>query len=70
MKCQFDSYPSPVIQWRKIIQEHNQIILDDDYDPQVMEILTEQIGPTIHETQLTVYWFLLMGVFLFRYLKI
>jgi hypothetical protein len=57
MKCQFDSYPSPVIQWIKILQEYNQMILEEN-DPQVMEILTKEIGSTIYETQLTVYLFL------------
>jgi len=57
MKCQFDSYPSPVIQWIKILQEYNQMILEEN-DPQVMEILTKEIGSTIYETRLTVYLFL------------
>jgi hypothetical protein len=58
MKCQFDSYPSPIIQWIKIFQEQNQIILENT-DPQVIEILTKQIGSTIYESQLTVYLFFL-----------
>jgi hypothetical protein len=54
MKCQFDSYPSSVIQWIKILEEHNQMILEDN-DPRVIEISTKEISSTIHETQLTVY---------------
>ncbi|CAF0901870.1 unnamed protein product [Rotaria sordida] len=54
MKCQIDSYPPPVIQWVKIIQEHdiNQVILEDNH-PQVIDIFTKQIGSTFYETQLT-----------------
>jgi len=66
MKCQFDSYPSSVIQWIKILEEHNQMILEDN-DPRVIEILTKEIGPTIYETQLTVYLFLLIGIFLLKF---
>ncbi len=58
MKCQFDSYPSPTIQWAKMIrtpvEPDGGHILVQDNDPQVIDILTRQIGPTIYETQLTV----------------
>jgi hypothetical protein len=57
MKCEFDSYPPPVIQWIK----NNQMVLDKN-NPQVEEIITKQIGPTIYETQLKVVWFLLIEI--------
>jgi hypothetical protein len=58
MKCQFDSYPAPTIQWVKMIRtvqdpDGGQVLIQD-VDPQVIDILTRQIGPTIYETQLTV----------------
>jgi hypothetical protein len=39
-------------------------VLVQDTDPQVIDILTRQIGPTVYETQLTVNWFFLMDFFL------
>ncbi len=58
MKCQFNSYPPPTIQWAKMIrtpiEPDGGHILVQDNDPQVIDILTRQIGPTIYETQLTV----------------
>ncbi len=58
MKCQFDSYPPPVIRWIKIVEERDQsqMILEDNH-PQVIEISTKQIGSTFYETQLTVNLF-------------
>lgn len=58
LRCQFDSYPEPKIQWVKMIRtpmdpEGGQVLVQDT-DPQVIDILTRQIGPTIYETQLTV----------------
>ncbi|CAF2645819.1 unnamed protein product [Rotaria sp. Silwood2] len=57
MKCQFDSYPPPTIQWvrmpRRIKDLDSGHILVQDNDPQVIDILTRQIGPTLYETQLT-----------------
>ncbi|CAM2704547.1 unnamed protein product [Rotaria socialis] len=57
MKCQFDSYPPPTIQWARIVRRLKGLddghILVQDNDPQVIDILTRQIGPTIYETQLT-----------------
>ncbi|UJR10788.1 hypothetical protein I4U23_014975 [Adineta vaga] len=57
MKCQFDSYPQPTIQWVKMIRtprdpEGGHVLVQDN-DPQVIDILTRQIGPTLYETQLT-----------------
>jgi hypothetical protein len=61
MKCQFDSYPPPTIQWARIVRRLKGLddghILVQDNDPQVIDILTRQIGPTIYETQLTVSFF-------------
>ena len=58
MKCQFDSYPQPTIQWVKMIRTPQEPdgghVLVQDTDPQVIDILTRQIGPTLYETQLTV----------------
>ena len=58
MKCQFDSYPPPTIQWVKMIrtplEPDGGHVLVQDNDPQVIDILTRQISPTIYETQLTV----------------
>ncbi|CAF1018260.1 unnamed protein product [Adineta steineri] len=53
MKCRFDSYPPPVIQWRKFVEEYNdnEIILNNN-DLQVIDISFEQIESTIYETQL------------------
>ncbi len=34
----------------------------DKNNPQVEEIITKQIGPTIYETQLKVVWFLLIEI--------
>jgi hypothetical protein len=60
MKCQFDSYPSPTMQWVKMIrtplEPDGGHVLVQDNDPQVIDITTRQIGPTIYETQLTVKW--------------
>ncbi len=58
MKCQFDSYPPPVIQWIKIVQDRDQsqMIFEDNH-PQVIDISTKQIGSTVYETQLTVNFF-------------
>ncbi|CAF1391848.1 unnamed protein product [Adineta steineri] len=57
MKCQFDSYPQPTIQWVKMIRTAQEPdgghVLVQDNDPQVIDILTRQIGPTLYETQLT-----------------
>ncbi|CAF4879276.1 unnamed protein product [Rotaria sp. Silwood1] len=57
MKCQFDSYPPPTIQWIRMIRRLKDIdgghVLIQDNDPQVIDILTRQIGPTLYETQLT-----------------
>ena len=69
MKCQFDSYPPPTIQWVKMIRtvidpDGGQVLVQDN-DPQVIDILTRQIGPTIYETQLTVQkilWFLFLEI--------
>lgn len=61
MKCQFDSYPPPTIQWVRMLRRLRGLddghILVQDNDPQVIDILTRQIGPTIYETQLTVHFF-------------
>lgn len=58
MKCHFDSYPPPQIQWIRMIRRMKDIdsghVLIQDNDPQVIDILTRQIGPTVYETQLTV----------------
>jgi hypothetical protein len=63
MRCQFDSYPAPTIQWVKMIRTPQDPdgghVLVQDNDPQVIDILTRQIGPTLYETQLTVNFFLL-----------
>ncbi|UJR34965.1 hypothetical protein I4U23_027743 [Adineta vaga] len=54
MKCQFDSYPPPIIQWIKFVEnsEQNLLILDEN-NPQVISISTKQTDSTIYETQLT-----------------
>ena len=56
MKCKFDSYPPPIIQWIKIIPGYDsrEKILDNT-DLQVIDITTKQIDQTIYETQLTVF---------------
>jgi hypothetical protein len=58
MKCRFDSYPSPTIQWVKMVRTADEPegghVLVQDNDPQVIDILTRQIGPTTYETQMTV----------------
>ncbi len=63
MKCQFDSYPPPTVQWVKMIRTPQEPdgghVLVQDNDPQVIDILTRQIGPTLYETQLTVKFFIL-----------
>ena len=58
MTCQFDSYPPPTIQWIKVIRRFKHPdgahVLIPDNNPQVIDILTRQIGSTLYETQLTV----------------
>lgn len=58
MRCQFDSFPPPVIQWVKMVRTPQDPdgghVLVQDNDPQVIDIHTRQIGPTLYETQLTV----------------
>ena len=66
LKCQFDSYPAPTMQWVKMIRtvqdpDGGQVLVQDN-DPQVIDILTRQIGPTLYETQLTVRNSLLLSL--------
>jgi hypothetical protein len=58
MKCRFDSFPPPTIQWIKTIPgyDNKEIVLDDN-DLQVIDSFTKQIDQTIYESQLTVYLF-------------
>lgn len=57
MICRFDSYPPPVIQWAKISEDGEEIVIDEG-NPQTIEIVKRQISPTIHETQLKVIVFI------------
>jgi uncharacterized membrane protein len=68
MKCQFDSSPTPIIQWVKMNRmvrrsDDGQIILEG-HDPQIIEILTRQISSTFYETQLTVPFFVFIFIFI------
>ncbi|CAF0794698.1 unnamed protein product, partial [Didymodactylos carnosus] len=56
MKCQFESYPAPVIQWIKMIrtvQDPEGRLLTSDIDHGVNDITTKQIGSTLWETILS-----------------
>ena len=63
MNCQFDSYPPPILQWTKISEDGEEILIDDN-NHQVIEIVNKQISPTIYHTQLTV---ILLLIFIEKY---
>jgi len=57
MRCLFESYPSPQIQWIKLsrtVQDPEGRILAADIDTGVNDIATKQIGPTRYESILSV----------------
>jgi hypothetical protein len=57
MRCQFESYPSPQIQWIKLsrtIQDPDGRILAVDIDNDVNDITIKQIGSIIYESVLSV----------------
>lgn len=57
MRCQFDSYPPPQIQWIKMsrtLQEPQGRILAVGIDSGVNDIATKQIGLTTYESILSV----------------
>lgn len=57
MRCQFESYPSPQIQWIKLsrtIQDPEGRILAVDIDNGVNDITVRQIGPINYESVLSV----------------
>jgi hypothetical protein len=57
MRCQFESYPSPEIQWIKMsrtVQDPEGRILAVDIDNGVNDITTKQISSTLYETTLSV----------------
>lgn len=58
MTCYIDSYPPSMIDWVKTKSRYelNSIVLRQT-DLQVIDMFTKQIGPTLYETQLTVYEF-------------
>ena len=57
MRCQFESYPSPQIQWIKLsrtVQDPEGRILAVDIDNGVNDITIRQIGPISYESILSV----------------
>ncbi len=57
MRCKFESYPAPQIQWIKMsrtVQDPEGRILAVDIDNGVNDITTKQIGPTLYESVLSV----------------
>lgn len=57
MRCQFESYPSPQFQWIKMsrtLQDPQGRVLAVGIDTGVNDITIKQIGPTLHETILSV----------------
>lgn len=57
MRCQFESYPSPQIQWIKLsrtVQDPEGRILAVDIDNGVNDITIRQIGPISYESVLSV----------------
>jgi hypothetical protein len=75
MRCQFESYPSPQIQWIKLsrtIQDPDGRILAVDIDNDVNDITIKQIGSIIYESVLSVnnlLLFFLNEKFLFSILQ-
>jgi len=63
MRCQFESYPSPQIQWIKLsrtVQDPEGRILAVDIDNGVNDITVKQIGPITFESVLSVRYFKMM----------
>ncbi len=57
MRCQFESYPSPQIQWIKLsrtVQDPEGRILAVDIDNGVNDITIKQIGSIVYESVLSV----------------
>ena len=57
MRCQFESYPPPQIQWIKMtrsVQDPEGRVLAMDIDNGVNDITTKQIGSTVYESVLSV----------------
>ena len=57
MRCQFESYPPPQIQWIKMtrsVQDPEGRVLAMDIDNGVNDITTKQIGSTLYESVLSV----------------
>ena len=57
MRCQFESYPPPQIQWIKMsrtVQDPEGRVLAMDIDNGVNDITTKQLGPTVFESVLSV----------------
>ena len=57
MRCLFESYPSPQIQWIKLsrtVQDPEGRILAVDIDTGVNDITTKQLGSTLYESVLSV----------------
>ena len=57
MRCLFESYPTPQIQWIKLsrtVQDPEGRILAVGIDNGVNEIVTKQIGATLYESVLAV----------------
>ena len=57
MRCLFESYPTPQIQWIKLsrtVQDPEGRILAVGIDNGVNEIVTKQIGTTLYESILSV----------------
>jgi hypothetical protein len=57
MRCLFESYPAPQIQWIKMsrtVQDPEGRILAVDIDNGVNDITTKQIGSTLYESVLSV----------------
>ena len=66
MRCQFESYPSPQIQWIKLsrtVQDPEGRILAADIDNGVNDITIKQIGPITYESVLSVNRFSLRSPF-------
>lgn len=57
MRCQFESYPPPQIQWIKMsrtVQDPEGRLLDVDIDNGVNDITIKQLGPILFESVLSV----------------
>jgi hypothetical protein len=57
MRCQFESYPPPQIQWIKMsrtVQDPEGRVLAMDIDNGVNDITTKQVGSTLYESVLSV----------------